>query len=143
MIRYLLDTNGVADVIFNRRNVDVRAVLTRHDGHLIGTATPVIAELLGGVEYSAPRERNLIRLNRKLSMFRLWPFTLEVAREYGKLYAELRRTGNPMQEIDMMVAATARTLSDCVVVTCDSDLLRVPGLKVENWAVQIRDPNDS
>ena len=95
----------------------------------------MIAELLGGIEYSQSRERNLLRLNRKLSMFRLWPFTLEIAREYGKLYAELRRTGNPMQEIDMMVAATARTLSDCIVVTTDGDLLRVPNLRVENWAV--------
>ena len=134
MNKYLLDTNAVADVIFNRRNVDVRAVMARHHGHVIGTATPVIAELLGGIEYSASRDRNLLKLNRKLSMFRLWPFTSEIAREYGALYAELRRTGNPMQEIDMMVAATARTLDDCIVVTTDGDLLRVPGLRVENWA---------
>ncbi len=134
MNKYLLDTNAVADVIFNRRNVDVRAVMARHHGHVIGTATPDIAELLGGIEYSASRDRNLLKLNRKLSMFRLWPFTLEIAREYGALYAELRRTGNPMQEIDMMVAATARTLDDCIVVTTDGDLLRVPGLRVENWA---------
>ena len=135
MNKYLLDTNAAADVVCNRRNVDVRAVLARQQGHVIGTATPVIAELLGGIEYSQSRERNLLRLNRKLSMFRLWPFTLEIAREYGKLYAELRRTGNPMQEIDMMVAATARTLSDCIVVTTDGDLLRVPNLRVGNWAV--------
>jgi tRNA(fMet)-specific endonuclease VapC len=134
MSRYLLDTNAAADLVFNRRNVDVRAVMARQHGHVLGTATPVIAELFGGIEYSASRERNLLRLNRKLSMFRIWPFTLEVAREYGRLYAELRRTGNLMQEIDMMVAAIARILSVCIVVTTDGDLLRVPGLRVENWA---------
>ncbi|MBC8114576.1 MAG: type II toxin-antitoxin system VapC family toxin [Candidatus Saccharimonas sp.] len=135
MTKYLLDTNAAADMICNRRHVDVRALMARQQGHVIGTATPVIAELLGGIDYSQSRERNLLRFNRKLSMFRLWPFTLEIAREYGKLYAELRRTGNPMQVIDMMVAATARTLSDCIVVTTDGDLLRVPNLRVENWAV--------
>lgn len=105
----------------------------RRQGHLIGTALPAVAEMLGGIEFSATRERNLLILNRKLSLFRLWPFTLDVAREYGRLFAELRRIGRPMQVIDMMVAATARTLTNCIVVTTDSDLSAVPGLKVEDW----------
>jgi tRNA(fMet)-specific endonuclease VapC len=32
-----------------------------------------------------------------------------------------------------MIAAIAFTLGDCIVVTCDSDLSAVPGLKIENW----------
>ncbi len=134
MSKYLLDSNAVADCIFQRRGVDQRAILARRQGHVIGTALPVVAEILGGIEYSQTRERNLPILNRKLALFRLWPLTLDVAREYGRLFAELRRMGRPMQIIDMMVAATARTLSDCIVVTTDSDLLAVPGLRVENWA---------
>jgi tRNA(fMet)-specific endonuclease VapC len=34
----------------------------------------------------------------------------------------------------MMVAAIARTLGDCTVVSADTDLAAVPGLAVENWA---------
>ena len=133
MSKSLLDSNAVADCIFQRRGVDQRAMQARREGHLIGTALPVVAEMLGGIEFSATRERNLLILNRKLSLFRLWPFTLDVAREYGRLFAELRRIGRPMQVIDMMVAATARTLTNCIVVTTDSDLSAVPGLKVEDW----------
>lgn len=133
MSKYLLDSNAVADCIFQRRGVDLRAMQARRQGHVIGTTLPVIAEMLGGIEFSQTRERNLLILNRKHSLFRLWPFTLEVAREYGRLFAELRRNGRPMQVIDMMVAATARTLTDCIVVTTDSDLSAVPGLKVEDW----------
>ena len=90
MSKYLLDSNAVADCIFQRRGVDQRAMLARRQGHVIGTALPVVAEILGGIEYSQTRERNLLILNRKLSLFRLWPLTLEVAREYGRLFAELR-----------------------------------------------------
>lgn len=133
MSKYLLDSNAVADCIFQRRGVDLQAMQVRRQGHVIGTALPVIAEMLGGIEFSQTRERNQLILNRKLSFFRLWPFTLEVAREYGRFFAELRRNGRPMQVIDMMVAATARTLTDCIVVTTDSDLSAVPGLKVEDW----------
>ena len=38
-----------------------------------------------------------------------------------------------MQVVDMMLAAIAISLGDCIVVTSDSDLLAVPGLTVENW----------
>ncbi len=39
-----------------------------------------------------------------------------------------------MQQVDMQVAAIALTLSQCIVVSEDTDLLAVPGLTVENWA---------
>jgi tRNA(fMet)-specific endonuclease VapC len=39
-----------------------------------------------------------------------------------------------MQKIDVQIAAIARTLGRCVVVTKDRDLVAVPGLTVENWA---------
>jgi tRNA(fMet)-specific endonuclease VapC len=39
-----------------------------------------------------------------------------------------------MQQIDMQIAAIAFSLGNCTVVSTDSDLADVPGLKVENWA---------
>jgi tRNA(fMet)-specific endonuclease VapC len=54
--------------------------------------------------------------------------------EYGRLYAELCRIGRPMQQIDIQIAAIALTLGDCRVVTTDTDLVAIPGLRIENWA---------
>jgi tRNA(fMet)-specific endonuclease VapC len=59
---------------------------------------------------------------------------MTAAEEYGRLYAELRRRGRPMQQVDVQIAAIALTLGQCVVATTDSDLAAVPGLAVENWA---------
>ena len=42
--------------------------------------------------------------------------------------------GRPMQQVDMQVAAIARTLGNCTVVSGDGDLSAVPGLAVEDWA---------
>ena len=39
-----------------------------------------------------------------------------------------------MQQIDIHIAAIARTPGNAVVVSKDADLLAVPGLAVENWA---------
>lgn len=134
MSRFLLDTNAVMDCIFKRRCVDERVLAARLAGHKIGTGLPVVAEMLGGIENSATRDANLVIVNRNLSLFRLWPFTLEAAREYGRLYAVLRRSGRTIQPVDLMVAAIALTLGGCTVVTSDSDLSAVPGLNVVNWA---------
>ena len=63
----------------------------------------------------------------------LWPYDKPAAEIYGRLAAELRRLGRPMQQIDIQIAAVALNLGNCTVVTTDSDLSAVPGLTVESW----------
>jgi tRNA(fMet)-specific endonuclease VapC len=65
----------------------------------------------------------------------VWPYTKEAAEQFGRVFAELRRIGRPMQQIDIMVAAVAFSLGNCVVVTSDTDLPAIPGLAVENWVI--------
>jgi tRNA(fMet)-specific endonuclease VapC len=95
---------------------------------------PVLGEIVGGVEASATRDANWDALCRGLALLVLWPYDSAAAWEYGRLYAELRRLGRPMQQIDIQIAAIALTLGNCTVVSSDSDLTAVPGLTVENWA---------
>lgn len=52
----------------------------------------------------------------------------------GRLAAELRRAGGPMQQIDIQTASIAGVLGQCSVVSDDADVLVVPGLHVENGA---------
>lgn len=66
------------------------------------------------------------------------PFDRPAAEEYGRVYAELRRAGQIIQQVDMQIAAVARSLGDCTVVPADSDLATVPGLAVEN-RVEVRE----
>jgi len=80
-------------------------------------------------------KRNLHRLRHALSRLVVWPYTNEAAAQFGRVFAELRRIGRPMQQINIMVAASAFSLGNCIVVTSDTDLPEVPGLAVENWAV--------
>jgi len=132
--RYLLDTGIAQDYLHDRRGVRTAALEQRKLGHRLGICVPVLGELWAGVEGSASRQRNLERVRQALSQLVLWPYTAEAAAEYGRIFAELRRRGRPMQQVDIQVAAIARTLPNCVVVSSDSDLLSVPGLTVENWA---------
>ena len=134
MRKYLLDTGIVSDHIKGRHGVPDRFRDEARRGNRIGIGSPVLAELVYGIEYSDNRGRNMQALRLALPTLTLWAFDQAAAFEYGRLFAELRRLGRPMQTIDIMVAAIAITLGNCTVVTKDSDLAAVPGLTIENWA---------
>jgi len=133
MTRYLLDSSIASDYINRRHGVFERARLEVSKGNPIGIALPVLAELVAGIEHSQSRDRNLQILTTALASLRLWPLDQAASFEYGRIYAELARLGRPIGVVDMMIAAIARTLGRCTVVSADSDLSAVPGLTVENW----------
>lgn len=134
MRRFLLDTGIAGDFIDRRRGVYEHARDVVALGNRVGIGIPVLAELVYGLEQSASRDRNMQRLRTALPAWRVWPFDNKAAFEYGRLAAELKRIGRPMQQVDIMIAAIAFSLGNCSVVTADSDLAAVPGLPVENWA---------
>jgi tRNA(fMet)-specific endonuclease VapC len=135
MKRFLLDSGILSDLINRRYGVRTRAQAESRRGSLIGTSIPILAEMVYGIEFGENRDRNMQSLVSVLPTLKLWPFERDSAFEYGRLHAELRRMGRPMGVIDMMTAAIARTLGSTTVVSKDSDLLAVPGLSVENWAI--------
>lgn len=57
---------------------------------------------------------------------------LEIIKEASTIYADLRRKGTPIQKTDILIAATVIT-NNLILVSDDSDMLRVQGLTVENW----------
>lgn len=132
---YLMDTGIAQDYQSKRRGIREQAIALRRLGHRIGICVPVLGELWGGVEYSATREKNLVKLRRAVAGLIVWPYTVDAAEEYGRIFAELRRAGRPIQQVDMQIGAIARTLRNCVVVSKDSDLSSISGIVVENWSM--------
>jgi len=133
MRQSLLDTCAMGDLINRRKGVHERARAARLGGTRLGTCIPVLGELFFGIEFSQTRAENRARLIRAITGLSLWPYTREAAEEYGRLAAQLRRAGRTMQQVDMQVVAIALALSQCLVVSEDTDLLAVPGLSVVNW----------
>ncbi len=133
MKRFLLDSGIVSDLINGRNAIPERARAETGKGNRIGIGIPVLAELVYGIEYGENRDRNMRSLRSVMPSLKVWPFDQDAAYEYGRLAAELRRTGRPMQVIDLMIAAIAIALGNCTVVTKDSDFAAVSGLTTENW----------
>ncbi|HTU90020.1 MAG TPA: type II toxin-antitoxin system VapC family toxin [Gemmataceae bacterium] len=134
MRRYLLDTGIVGCLIAKQKGVDGRIRQAVLQGDRVGICMPVLGELWAGVQGSASRDRNLQRMKHALAKLRIWPFDRKAAEEYGRVFAELKRLGRLMQQIDIQIAAVAFSLGNCTVVSADSDLADVPGLRVEDWS---------
>src|SRR5438552_2266121 len=97
MRRYLLDSGIAGDYINRRHGIRARVHEEIAKGNHVGIGVPVLAELYYGIEYSTTRERNLKRLYQAMSTLRLWPLTGNAAALYGRIAADLRRVGRPMQ----------------------------------------------
>jgi tRNA(fMet)-specific endonuclease VapC len=130
----MLDTGIAGDYIDRRHGVFDRARAEVAAGNRIGVCVPTLGEIVIGIENSRSRDVNWRKLRIALAAGAVWPYEAPAAYQYGRLQAELRRQGRPMQQIDVQIAAVALTLGRCVVVSKDSDLSAVPGLTVVNWA---------
>jgi tRNA(fMet)-specific endonuclease VapC len=137
MTRFLLDT-GIAGLYLSRkRGVFERAQVETANGNRVGIAGPVLAELVFRAEGSPKRQRNLQLLQSALNVWSLWLPDAKASFEYGRIAFMLKTIGRPIGQNDIMIAAIAVTLGNCVVVTMDTDMSAIPGLIVDNWATPL------
>ena len=57
---------------------------------------------------------------------------LQIIKKASEIYADLKRKGTPIQDADILIAATA-IVKSLIVVSNDSDMLRVVSVMVEDW----------
>ena len=130
---YMLDTNTASYII--KGNIPaVRRKLAR-----IPMAQICISSVTEGeLRYGVARTPGATSLQQIVEEFLLrvtiLPWNSEAAMEYGFLRADLERTGQPMGNLDLMIAAHA-IAAGAVLVTNDRAFSRVKKLKVEDWTV--------
>ena len=90
-MKYVLDTNVVARLLDNDVRVAPRFAAVATDS--VGMPLVVLAELLFGVEKSARREQNRIRLQRFATGVHVLPFDAALAARYAVVRAEVERKG--------------------------------------------------
>lgn len=110
----------------------------RHDGamdHIARAAGIIVPAVVIGELEAAFRLGSRERENRQtLAEFLDEPFvtvmavTSDVAREYGAIFATLRRNGTPLPLNDIWIAACARVVN-AVLLTFDRDFEKVPDLR--------------
>ena len=131
-MKYLLDTNICIALIRQKPAVLIQRLTSLQPGDA-GISAITLAELFHGVEKSARPEQNMSALEQFLLPLDLADFDLDAALAYGKIRADLERTGQLIGSMDMLIAAHAVSLGAIMVTNNVQEFQRVKGLFVEDW----------
>jgi tRNA(fMet)-specific endonuclease VapC len=131
-VRYLLDTNTVSYVIkgnFPR----VRERLLRVPISEVAISVVTEAELRFGVARLPHATKLASIVEEFLLRVEVLAWDSAAARVYAHLRAALEEHGEPMGNLDLMIAAQALA-DELILVSNDRVFRRVKGLKVEDWS---------
>jgi tRNA(fMet)-specific endonuclease VapC len=134
-VSYVLDTNVVSALMKGDPAVlqKLRAT-TRAD---ISVPQPVIAEIAYGIE-RLPRSKQRRRLEERFELvcveLKRSAWTDTVSERFGLIKAALERKGRRIEDFDAAIAAHALADQATLVTANLADMIRVRGLKVEDWA---------
>src|SRR5271156_7011477 len=130
-VRYLLDTNTVSYII---KGIfpHVRERLLKVPISEVGISVITEAELRFGVARLPQATKLAIVVQEFLLRVEVLPWDSPAARQYARLRAALEEHGEPMGNLDLMIAAEALA-AGAILVSSDRVFRRVKGLKVEDW----------
>jgi tRNA(fMet)-specific endonuclease VapC len=130
--RYLLDTNTVSYIIKGNRP-RVRERLLGVAMAEVGISVITEAELLFGLARRPDATKLKIVVEEFLLRVEVLPWGSGAAQQYSRIRATLEGGGEPMGNLDLMIAAQALA-SGLVLVSSDAVFQRVKGLKIEDWS---------
>lgn len=128
---YLLDTN-IASYVIKGNIPQVRQRLLRVPIAEVSISVVTEAELRFGVARKPEAVRLKIAVEEFLLRVDVLPWDSEAAKHYAQLRSALERSGDPMGNLDIMIAAHALS-AQAVLVTNDRVFRRVKQLKIEDW----------
>jgi tRNA(fMet)-specific endonuclease VapC len=131
-----LDTNAIIAVI-RGQPIQVRERLRTalRTGERVGVSVIALFELIFGYEKSVHRTRNKEAVRSFLALdVELLSFEPADAEHAGEIRAALQRTGTPIGEYDLLIAAQARRHAATLVTANRREFARVPGLDVVDWS---------
>ena len=130
---YLLDTDIVSLII--RKNVFVISNLIKHEDDEICISAVTYAEIFYGLikKGSSQLFDEVISVVDKMSII---AFDDSQSEFYGKIRVGLEKSGTPLGDMDMLIAAAAMS-KDAVLITHNKKhFSKIKGLKTEDWNVR-------
>jgi len=131
-IRYLLDTNTASYIIKGnvpRVRDHLRNVLMAE----VGISAVTEAALRFGVARMPQPSRLALAVEEFIIRLDILSWDSEAAKQYAKLRADQEKKGEPMGNLDMMIAAQALA-AGAILVTHDRVFRRIKELTVEDWS---------
>ena len=132
-MKYLIDTDIV--IYFLKDLHGVSQIISIHEPEQLNISILTLAELLYGAFKSSQKESNLQRIKKFLKLVNIIPFCEDSTYTYAENKASLRKKGNLIDDMDLMIASTAITNDMTLITNNTKHFSRVPSLKLDNWCV--------
>lgn len=134
---YLLDTNTVSHIV-RGRSLEARTRLAATKApHLACISSITEGEIRYGLAKIGASAKLIEGMNLFLERIRILPWHSEEAQAYGDLRSRMEKTGKPLGNLDMLIAAHAVAVG-AILVTADKAFRQVKGLRgIENWATDL------
>ena len=131
---YLLDTN-ICVFAIKKKFPSLLEKIHNNVNNGIFISSLTIAELEHGVANSEYIERNRLALLKFLSAFQILDFTEKDSIPYGQIKTKLKKEGNIIGPIDLLLAAQAIS-NDLILVTNNTkEFIRIPNIRLEDWSI--------
>ncbi len=131
-MKYLLDTN-ICIYLIKKQYPKILSKLLKVGFARIGISTITLAELEYGAANSSRSAEAQAALLGFILPFEILDFSYNAASFYGRIRKELKDKGQPISDMDMLIAAVAMANELIAVTNNEEEFRRISGLKIENW----------
>ncbi len=129
-ISYLIDTDWAIHHLNEHAAVVERLQSLQPEG--LGLSVAALAELYEGVYYSRDPEESELKLNDFLDSVSIVGLDEETARIFGRERGKLRRTGQIIGDMDLLIATTALQYGLTLLTNNRRHFERIEGLRIES-----------
>ena len=129
---YLLDTDIL---IYSLKAHEIVQQNLRHHLHdPINVSAVTLMELYYGAYKSQKIANNLAKVKAIENSLEIIPVNQEMVEIFGVLKSDLEKVGKPLDDFDLILAATAMSHNLIIVTNNEKHFGRIDGLKMENWS---------
>ncbi|MDB9453432.1 type II toxin-antitoxin system VapC family toxin [Dolichospermum circinale CS-534/05] len=129
---YLLDTNIVSLALRNNFKVTAEIAQLKSQRQILSISCVTYFEVKRGL-FAVKATKQLERFDNFCKDFQIiFLDDLAILEKAAEIHVNLKLRGLPIQTEDILIAATA-IVKGFILVSHDSDLLRVEELTLENW----------
>lgn len=128
---YLIDTDTIVFALRGEESVLARFEENKQIPISISMIT--YAELVFGAKRSQNEQKNMILVNHIRDIYQIEQLSEGVMEVFASIKAKLFESGSRIEDMDLMIAATA-LYNDLTLVTNNTKHFeKIPNLKLENW----------
>ncbi len=131
---YLIDTDIIIYSLKNHLTVKYNFRKHANEPKMISVIT--YGELIHGAKKSRDHHKNVASVHRISELFPVLEVTKSIMETFGDIKVDLHKQGNIIDDMDLIIAATAVTMNYTLVTNNEKHFSRISDLRIENWVVE-------